>query len=103
MSKESIQNPHSIVLNQILNFSQSTFNKLSQNYENGASQEVKEHWAAVEQSFRDFVEGLKMFELLDINSRMDEEIRNKISDLLSMMQTVDNHDINEISRFINHQ
>lgn len=96
------ENPHNIVLNQVLNFSQAAFPKTA---ESGTKEEVskniREHWIDVSEQFKGFGEGLKKFAMLDPENSADQIIKSKISCLLDIYNSMDSRVVQEITNSIN--
>jgi hypothetical protein len=102
------ENPHQIVLNQVLTFSESSWDDVTSKdpkvQDPQVSENIRLHWASAEDHFRKFAESLKTIELLTNNTPMDHrvmyELQNKISNVREACKKIDDLDIQPLNDYL---
>ena len=83
-----------MLLNQTINFEQSTFRLAQEGSEHRISDIFREHRDAVAEKIEDLKSELKKFDLLHVSSSSDQTVKQRASELLHALENLD-----EIGRF----
>ena len=96
-----LSNPHNIVLNQTLNFSQSNFSTKVAEARKETDNNIKEHWIDTEAKLDQLVENLKMSELLiPPSDSRNIQLREKVSGIIESLNTMKRTAFTEVDKLI---